>query len=142
MPAPIWGRFEVVIEGRVASKTPADCECFRECSLLPPPGLAEYGVRGEGFRDDGSWFAATDLAAAVERDGVGREKFCRLVVLELGCDVKLTIGVPPCCGCGYCCCCCCCIVGLLDFATFKGRIDGRGGGESAAEVEFEFELPC
>lgn len=96
--APYDDRLEVDIEGKEGSNAPAVCECFRECAtgLVELVVLALEGgsVKGEAFRNCGSWLAVTDLAAtaaAVDRgEGVGREKFCglekfcRLDWLELG----------------------------------------------------------
>lgn len=95
---PCDDRFEVDIEGKEGSNAPAFCDCFRECAtgLVELVVLAFEGgsVKGEAFRNCGSWLAVTDLAAtaaAAERgESVGREKFCglekfcRLVWLELG----------------------------------------------------------
>lgn len=131
-------RFEVDIEGRDGSKTPADPECFREC----PPGLLELRLRGEALRcDSWSWLPATDLAAAAAEErgeGVGREKFCRLVALEL----EWAVEKPGAGGCGENCGSCCC-VGLRTLDRCRDmessleedstrRTRGRGGGGRSA----------
>lgn len=96
---PIWERFEVDVEGSVGSNRPAFCECFRMCPLTKevldgealPPGVDGGKVNGDGAlrgASIGEWAAATDLAATAAVDSVGREKFCRLPVLEFACDVK------------------------------------------------------
>jgi len=95
---PTWERFDVLVEGRVGSKTPAFCEFFREWprNVDEDGEMAEVGgrVSGEGpLRDAvsfGEWVPTTDRAADRAVDSVGREKLlCRLVELPLLWDVKL-----------------------------------------------------
>lgn len=97
-------RFDELVEGREESNEPAVAECFRECPLMPPEkddvegdvvlgwasgeGASAAGAfRGMSLEDRGP---AADLAAAAWAvDALGREKFCRLLVLPFACDVKL-----------------------------------------------------
>lgn len=65
---PICDRFEVLVDGSVASNRPCVCECFRE--WCPPPPRLGGSVRGEAVRTlDASLVGLC-----------GREK------LRLGCD--------------------------------------------------------
>jgi hypothetical protein len=85
---------EVLVEGRVGSNRPAFCECLREWLT---PRLEKVGVTGEevaggsvrgegplrGTPSLGDCGPATERAAETAVDTVGREKFCKLVVLLL-----------------------------------------------------------
>lgn len=70
-------RFELAAVGRVGSKEPCVCECFLVCPLAGKSVLAEM-VNGDT--------SLNRLLPSSLRTGVivGREKFCRLEVLELG----------------------------------------------------------
>ena len=97
--------WDELAEGRVESKEPGLAECLRECVWLLVPEKEEeegetVGGRVSGDEPFRGWSPeeredeATDLAAAWAVDtcwcgACGREKFCRLLVLLLGCAVKL-----------------------------------------------------
>jgi hypothetical protein len=94
---PMWERFDALVDGRVGSNTPAFCECFREWprKVEDEGEIAGRGgrVNGEGpLRDAaslGEWVPATDRAADMAVDSVGREKLWRLDELPLLWEVKL-----------------------------------------------------
>jgi hypothetical protein len=74
----------VVAVGKVGSKKPCEFECFRIWPLLNSTPNAFVGaVTGDAVRSGES------LVAYVV---VGREKFCKLVVLEFGCEVVMAPG--------------------------------------------------
>jgi hypothetical protein len=95
---PICERLDVLVDGNVGSNKPAVCECLRKW----PDRLVNVGVEGEavggrvkgegpfrGRTSLGECAPATERAADMAVDKVGREKFCRLVALALLCEVKL-----------------------------------------------------
>lgn len=91
----ILPRFEFAAVGRYGSKDPCVCECFLPCPRLKSP-VAELGamLRGDPFLD-----GSARLMAVFK---VGREKFCRLLVLELEGEEEYSgrggRGAGTCCG--------------------------------------------
>ncbi len=97
-PRPICERLDVLVDGRVGSNKPAFCECLREWTTR----VAKVGVIGEvvggsvrgegplrGRASMGECAPATDRAAETAVEIVGREKFCRLLLLLPFWEVKL-----------------------------------------------------
>lgn len=86
----------MLVDGSVGSNKPALCECLREWTTR----VAKVGVIGElaggsvkgdgplrGRVSMGECAPATDRAAETAVESVGREKFCKLLVLLV--EVKL-----------------------------------------------------